>query len=369
MLAELKAMVENDPRLYLLFNSMFDQVPHKKPYSMDPAGNHQVHHFDHMLQVLNHLMTTAPAWSDKGQGVGLVGLPFQALLDWPMATLSGFAVFLDPQVNAMLKKILNTWGEYLTNPESAKVLNTTTSGWLGQVGKKDLTTAANAAAETALSFEEIFLCDPSADYHGFTSWDHFFTRTFRDGVRPVAHPGDEKVVVNSCESMPYKVAYDVPAHDKFWIKGQPYSVMDMLAHDAFAEQFVGGTIYQAFLSALSYHHWHSPVSGRVVKTYVKDGTYYSEPPFTGFVDSHGPDSGGENTGQGYIAAVATRALIFIEADNPDIGLMCVMPVGMVEVSTCDVIVKQGQHVKKGEQLGMVCLHIHNQPILVHYTDA
>ena len=45
-------------------------------------------------------------------------------------------------------------------------------------------------------------------------------------------------------------------------------------------------------------------------------------------------------------------MIFIEADNSDIGLTCVMPVGMAEVSTCEVTVYEGQHVKKGEQLGM-----------------
>lgn len=334
----------------MLFNSMFEQIPNKKPYSEDPAGNHQVHDLRHMLRLLNHLMTTVPSWSDQEQRVGLVGLPFQALLDWPMGTMSGFAVFLDPQVNAMFKKVLNTWGEYLRSPESAKVLDTSASGWMGKTGKQDLTTAANAATESSLSFEETFLCDPSAKYHGFTSWDHFFTRTFRDGVRPVAYPGQEDVVVNSCESQPYKVAYGVSAHDKFWVKGQPYSIMDMLAHDALAEQFVGGTVYQAFLSALSYHRWHSPVSGKIVKAYVKDGSYYSEPPFTSLINPQGADSGGEHRGQTYLTAVATRAMIFIEADNADIGLMCVMPVGMVEVSTCEITVKQGQHVEKGNSL-------------------
>jgi phosphatidylserine decarboxylase len=27
--------------------------------------------------------------------------------------------------------------------------------------------------------------------------------------------------------------------------------------------FEGGTVYQAFLSALSYHHWHAPIDGIV----------------------------------------------------------------------------------------------------------
>lgn len=126
----------------------------------------------------------------------------------------------------------------------------------------------------------------------------------------------------------------------------------MLAHDECAEQFVGGTIYQAFLSALSYHRWHSPVSGRIVKAYVQDGTYYSEPLFEDFGPSHGADRAGESTGQGYITATATRGIIFIEADNPAIGLMVVLVVGMAEVSTCDITVEKGQWVEKGEQIGM-----------------
>jgi len=47
--------------------------------------------------------------------------------------------------------------------------------------------------------------------------------------------------------------------------------------------------------------------------------------------------------------VATRALVFIEADNPDIGLMCFMAIGMVDVSTCDITVYEGQTVKKASR--------------------
>jgi phosphatidylserine decarboxylase len=79
---------------------------------------------------------------------------------------------------------------------------------------------------------------------------------------------------------------------------------------------------------------------------VKDGIYYSEPPYTGSEGSNGPSAEGENTGQEYLSALAIRALIFIEADNPNIGLICMMPVGMVEVSTCGITVKEGEHVKR-----------------------
>jgi phosphatidylserine decarboxylase len=88
------------------------------------------------------------------------------------------------------------------------------------------------------------------------------------------------------------------------------------------------------------------VSGRIVKAYVRDDSYYSETLSEGF------DPAGPNESQGYITEVATRAIVFIEADNPAIGLMCFMAVGMAEVSTCEISVASGQHVNKGDQIGM-----------------
>ena len=66
-------------------------------------------------------------------------------------------------------------------------------------------------------------------------------------------------------------------HVIFWIKSQPYSLADMLANDESVDQFVGGTVYQAFLSATNYHRWHSPVAGTIVRAFVVEGTYYSRP--------------------------------------------------------------------------------------------
>jgi len=125
----------------------------------------------------------------------------------------------------------------------------------------------------------------------------------------------------------------------------------MLAFDSYADQFVGGTVYQAFLSALSYHRWHTPVSGTIKKAYVVDGTYFSEPLFEDFEQNQQADPHGETTSQEYVSAVATRAIVFIEADNPKLGLVAFIGIGMTEVSTCEITVKEGDKVKKGEELG------------------
>lgn len=357
VLKEFKQLIESNTRVYMLVASMFAEVPKNRHYCTDPTGCPQIRDYHHMLRVLNYLITTAPSWNDFSLRVGLVGLPINAVLDWSMGTPSGYAAFLDPDINAMLKKVLNAWGEFLTSPESATALDESDNGWFGQTGKGNLVQVANAPSGSNHDFDKLFVCDPKAEHHGFSSWDEFFTRVFRPGIRPVAALDDDSVVVNACESQPYKVARGVKAKDTFWIKAQPYSVLDMLSHDDLAGQFVGGTVYQAFLSALSYHRWHAPVSGKVVKAYVVDGTYYSEPLFEGLWDEdkgqkQDIDASGEVMTQEYLTCLATRAIIFIECDNPVIGLMAFLGVGMCEVSTCDITVKEGQRVKKGDELGM-----------------
>lgn len=57
--------------------------------------------------------------------------------------------------------------------------------------------------------------------------------------------------------------------------------------------------------------------------------------------------------QNYLSAMATRGIVIIKADNREIGLVAFVAVGMSEVSTCNVTVREGQHVVKGDETGML----------------
>ena len=331
-IAHFRDLIESDAAIFMLFNQMFEQVPRRPPYDKDPTGKPQVRDYQHMLQLLNTILTHAPAFDRTG----LVGCPINTIFDWSMGTAAGMAAFLDARVNAELKKVLNAWGRFLASSDSTYVLSDHPhKGWFGADARRAMP-----------DFEREFKCNPEEPHHGYRSWDDFFTRGLRAGVRPVACPDDDAVIANACESAPYRIARQVSYRDRFWIKAQPYSIVHMLANDALAPLFTGATVYQAYLSPLCYHRWHSPVSGTITKAYVKDGSYFAE------AASHGFDPAGPNDSQSYITEVATRALIFIEADNPDIGLMCLLAVGMAEVSSCEITVYEGQRVRKGDELGM-----------------
>ena len=376
-LREFEQLVEGNATLKILASMMFTEVPEKKPYDRDPLLEPQVRNFHHMLVLINHIMDSGPKWSTIADEVGLIGFPINAILDWPMCTPSGNAFFLRRDVNEQWVKILNKWAVFLGTPLSTSVLTDQEDGWLNEKAINELASKGNNGV-TDYTFDQLYVCDTSADHYGYKSWDDFFTRELRDGVRPLgadpvpkpAEPGNSvpampiggpskdpsagATIYNACESCPIFLRrhHDVDEKAKFWLKGQPYSVADMLQNDPFTPQFIHGTIYQAFLSALSYHRWHSPVSGTIVRAYNVPGTYYSANYFEGFPNPDaGPDAVAPNNSQAYITQVAARAVIFIDADERDIGLLGFVAVGMCECSSNEITVAEGQHVNAGEQIG------------------
>jgi phosphatidylserine decarboxylase len=324
VLKEFKQLIETDPVVGMLVQQMIDQVPRTKPYRKRHLDN-----VEQMLCLINEVLTIAPEF-----GQNAVIIPLSAVLDWSTTTPAGFAAFRDPRINEMIRKILGAWCEFLDSPDSLYVLNDSPKGW------------KSPEACRAIGMEQ-FVHDPEDKHWGFQSWNDFFTRRLRDGQRPVASPDDDKVIVSACESTPYRIAANVQHRDRFWLKHQPYSLRDMLANDESVDQFVGGTVYQAYLSAMKYHHWHSPVAGTIVRAFVEPGTYFSETVSKRWDALQPPDS------QSYMAHVSARAVILIEADNPTIGLVAFVAVGIGEVSSTLISenIKPGYHVDKGEEVG------------------
>lgn len=352
---DLRDAIYNDPILYMGFTSMYDQIPQ--------GYNEPVKNFENMLLLINQILNEAPSFSVFENQVGLVGFPINAILDWAMGTQGGYLTFLHPVVNQKLEVILNEWKKFLETESSCYVLTNgpikqsqpdyqNPLGWFSPEALKamadmDPMRGITSPTDPLDNFKFNFKYEPDQPFFGYSSWDDFFTRDFKPNVREVSkEDADSDVIVNACESAPYNCVTDVKMKNKFWMKGQPYSLIDILDHHPYAKEFGdGSTIYQAFLCAKTYHRWNSPVDGKVVAIKNVSGTYYAESPIEGY------DPAGPNDSQGYITELAARALVFIQADNEKIGLMCFVAVGMAEVSSCQVTVQKNQTIKKGSPLG------------------
>ncbi|KAF5334577.1 hypothetical protein D9758_018360 [Tetrapyrgos nigripes] len=347
--AEFERAIKSDPVMTELWNQIFLQV---SPLNQVPG-------FDGLLYMLDQVLVEPPSFHMARDAQGniiqgeSIGVPVYVLMDLLANTGAAHDLFRMPAYAAALKKMLNSWGTYLTSPDSNKTLTDDVEGWFGPTALASLQSADRG------TFDSTYVVpNPNMTSRGFPSFDAFFTREVQDSARPILNPDDSSLIVSACESTVYRIAKNASLHDQFWLKAQHYSLYDMLNHDNdLATQFVGGTVYQAFLSPQDYHRWRSPVDGVISKVVIVPGTYYAALPDEG-APADDPDfpegdpHGAAIRSQAWIAHSSARALIYIKSDNPKIGLMCFIGIGMGEVSTVDVTVKKGQQVKKGTELGM-----------------
>ena len=325
VITKFKQMLDNNPIEMQYINTMISSIPHLNRFKNHPKTPHE------LLTKLNSVLTIAPDFNKTP----LVGTPLSEILLWTMGSPEGFAAYRRDKINNMFKEVLYEYKKFLDSPSSRYVLNTSKSGWFGKDASKKINMSD-------------YQCDTTKPYYGFKSWNDFFTRKLKPGLRPIIEPDNNNVVNSACDSTIYRISYNVKPNSNFWIKSQPYSLNAMLNGDKkYIDKFTGGTIYQAFLNPFNYHRWHSPINGTIEKAYVQKGLYFTQ------VNSLGEDKNDQEKSMGYITNVNTRALIFIKADNHKIGTICIMPVGMVEISSCNINknIRPGYKIKKGDELG------------------
>jgi phosphatidylserine decarboxylase len=102
--------------------------------------------------------------------------------------------------------------------------------------------------------------DPEQLARGFRSFDAFFTRNLRLGVRRVDKSPD--VLVSPCDGRLREVA-EVEAQGVVVAKGHAYAIGELLGDSALAERFVGGLQAVIYLHPRDYHRVHAPISGVV----------------------------------------------------------------------------------------------------------
>lgn len=318
---KLAALLEENAILRMDVSEMIAQVP---------PPHHSIHTQAELLLALDLITKTAPLYNEDPHKRN--AFPMSSLFAYMMMTPAGFAAFRDREFNRALKDILQEWCQYLDSPESAHVLNEDRYGWLSQFAYQDMKL-----------YE--FAFNRAEPHWGWKSFNDYFHRELRKEARPIASPDDPKVIVSANDGNIVTIARNVQRTSRFWLKGEPFSLADMLNRSEYVDLFVGGYVFQSFLSGANYHRWHAPIDGVVRDTHIVNGLMFSE------AESAGPDPSAGTLSEGYDACVNTRGLVFIESPDPRIGMVCVMPIGITEISSVTISVKKGDRVAKGDELG------------------
>lgn len=163
----------------------------------------------------------------------------------------------------------------------------------------------------------------------FASFDAFFTRKLRQGVRPEC--ADPNAIVSPADGR-MACGGDVSAGGKLKIKGRDYRVEDLVGDPAEAARYDGGQFVVVYLSPRDYHRVHSPVAGVVSLIRSLPGDLY---PVNSIGEEHVP------------SLFSTNRRVAIVIDTPSNGRVTVVMVGAMIVGRITVSVIEGSDVPLG----------------------
>jgi phosphatidylserine decarboxylase len=114
------------------------------------------------------------------------------------------------------------------------------------------------------------------DIASYASFNDFFTRPLKDGVRPLAQ-ADFVCPVDGAISQ----FGDIDDHHIFQAKGHKFTTTELVGGDAqLAKQFQHGHFANLYLSPKDYHRLHMPCDGRLTRMIYVPGALFSVNPTT-----------------------------------------------------------------------------------------
>lgn len=112
--------------------------------------------------------------------------------------------------------------------------------------------------------------------HEFTSFNDFFVRKLKPGSREIAGNRDEIASPADGKILAYR---DLSEKDKFFLKGDAFTLEEFFQDKELAKKYEGGVMMIIRLAPVDYHRFHFPLGGKVSRSKLIEGDYYSVSPY------------------------------------------------------------------------------------------
>ncbi|KAI0821188.1 phosphatidylserine decarboxylase-domain-containing protein [Irpex lacteus] len=318
--------------------------------------DYNVHTVEDYFRYMDEYVNWVPSENKTGTNVFLHICLFYFIIDLP--PVSQFQDLIDPVTKAPYRWLTDWLIRYAQEMGQ----------WMDQPGSITEETIDSFYAADSYHMKDY----PRVKWNTF---NEFFARHINKDLRPIAPDTDDSIVITSPADCSYDGQWAID--DKadittFSVKGVPWSISQLLEDTQYGPAFAGGTFTHSFLGPQDYHRQHAPVSGTVIEAKVIPGICYlevvlktdpnsrsgrpklemhrhlrSKRETAGIIDAAPQDSLDAPDTAGY-QFLQARALILI--DNPDLGLVAVLPIGMAQVSSVKLSVQPGQTVEKGDEI-------------------
>ncbi len=188
---------------------------------------------------------------------------------------------------------------------------------------------------------------------GFQSFNQFFLRNIKPDRRPLCVQADDpNVVVAPCDGGVFYLtrgelignAYQLPGKSR-----DTFQLMDALP--GFGSSFLGGPLLDILLWFTDYHHFHAPVSGKVIHHGQYEGSYNYD--FDNFDpdDPYAPGQPPDSDRVGWYQQLGKHKRYVWIIKTESLGLVAMVAIGFWGVGSIVNAIGEGDTVEKGQYMG------------------
>ncbi|KAH7026119.1 phosphatidylserine decarboxylase-domain-containing protein [Microdochium trichocladiopsis] len=204
-------------------------------------------------------------------------------------------------------------------------------------GKKFDDPESKSQIEGFIAFHKLDMSEVLLPIEKFNNFNEFFYRALKPNARPCSAPNNPHIVVSpaDCRSVVFNSIDDATS---IWVKGREFSVSSILgdAYPEDAKRYTNGALGIFRLAPQDYHRFHIPVDGILQKPKLIAGEYYTVNPMA---IRSALDVYGENV------------RVVCPIDTELFGRVMVICVGAMMVGSTVITRKEGEEVKRAEELG------------------
>ncbi|MBI5380548.1 MAG: phosphatidylserine decarboxylase [Opitutae bacterium] len=168
----------------------------------------------------------------------------------------------------------------------------------------------------------------------FKTFNEFFTRALKPEARPVAEGDDVAVFPADGRHLAFP---DVDQAEGFYVKGEKFSLAELLGDAALAEQYAGAAMLISRLCPVDYHRFHFPTAGVPGETQLINGWLYSVSPIA--------------LRRNIRYLIANKRML-TRLVSPQFGDVLMIEVGATMVGTIKQLFVSDRAVAKGEEKGL-----------------
>lgn len=191
--------------------------------------------------------------------------------------------------------------------------------------------------EPFIRFHHLDMADVLLPVDKFSTFNEFFYRQLKPGARPCENENEPRTAVSLADCR-LSLFDTINEATQIWIKGKSFSIAKLIGntYPGDVDRYKDGGLVIFRLAPQDYHRFHIPVDGVLGKAVHIPGQYYTVNPMAirSPLDVYG-----------------ANARTVVPIDSPQFGRVMIVLVGAMMVGSIVITAKEGQRVKRTDELG------------------